>query len=79
MLVRRGHQEGLAIYTADPCYVQPPEALGLILGFSSMSVPDIREGMAILERVMSPLLQQAENNEANIANVVPLKRSLWGS
>ncbi|MBS0200097.1 MAG: PLP-dependent aminotransferase family protein [Proteobacteria bacterium] len=74
MLVRRCLQEGLGIYTVDPCYMQQPQALGLILGFSTMSVADIREGMAILERVMSPLLRQAESREANCANVVPLVR-----
>lgn len=73
-LVRRCLQEGLAIYTVDPCYMQQPEALGLILGFSSMGVPEIREGMAILEHVMAPLFRQAEDREANSANVVPLKR-----
>lgn len=79
MLVRRCLQEGLAIYTVDPCYMEQPDALGLILGFSSMSVPDIREGMAILERVISPLLTQAQYGEANSANVVPLKRLLRGN
>ncbi|MBW8824531.1 MAG: PLP-dependent aminotransferase family protein, partial [Xanthomonadales bacterium] len=74
MLVRRCLQEGLGIYTVDPCYLQQPEALGLILGFSSMSAADIREAMAILERVMSPLLRQAECRDAGSANVVPLKR-----
>ncbi|PNS08740.1 PLP-dependent aminotransferase family protein [Solilutibacter silvestris] len=74
MLVRRGHQEGLGIYTVDPCYLEPPGALGLILGFSTMSVADIREGMGILEHVMSPLLQQVTDNAANTGNVIPLKR-----
>ncbi len=51
-LLSRAANRGLGIYSVDPYYSHPPPRAGLLLGYANLSGSDIREGVALLARVL---------------------------
>jgi GntR family transcriptional regulator/MocR family aminotransferase len=43
---------GVGVYAVAPCYTQPPQRAGLLLGYTGMSETDIRAGIQRLARVV---------------------------
>ncbi|AXK72916.1 PLP-dependent aminotransferase family protein [Lysobacter sp. TY2-98] len=52
-LVRMAQQRGVGLYTVASSYLDPPDATGLIMGFSAMSTREIREAMEIVADCLS--------------------------
>ncbi len=51
-LIRRAAARGVGIYSVDRYFLSPPERGGLVLGYSSMSPPEIRRGVAELAKAI---------------------------
>jgi GntR family transcriptional regulator/MocR family aminotransferase len=43
--IRRAFDHGVAVYSVDPCYLSPPRAAGLMMGYACMPPKEIREGV----------------------------------
>lgn len=51
-LIRRAADRGVGIYSVEHYFLSPPERAGLVLGFSSLSLEEIRRGVAELAKVV---------------------------
>ncbi len=51
-LLARAAGRGLGIYSVEPYYSHPPQRAGLLLGYANLSEEEIREGVALLARVL---------------------------
>ncbi len=52
-LIRAAHERKLALYSIAPCYLQPPEGTGLIMGFSAMSPAELREAVPLFAKCLA--------------------------
>lgn len=43
--VRRAVEQSVAVYSVDPCYLTPPRAGGLLMGYASMLPKEIHQGV----------------------------------
>ncbi|CAM1000132.1 Transcriptional regulator [Rhodanobacter sp. Root179] len=54
-LIAYAHERGLGLYPMAPHYLEPPQRPGLLLGFCSLSVTELREAMRLLGDCMDEL------------------------
>ena len=47
VLIREAHARKLGLFSAAPCYLQPPEHAALLMGFAAMSVKEIRDAVQV--------------------------------
>jgi GntR family transcriptional regulator/MocR family aminotransferase len=52
-VTRRAMAVGVRVYSARPFYISPPKQAGLLLGYASLSEPEIREGILRLSTVLA--------------------------
>jgi GntR family transcriptional regulator/MocR family aminotransferase len=52
-LIRAAAERKLALYSIAPCYLQPPQRTGLIMGFSAMSPGEIRDAVALFAKCLA--------------------------
>ncbi|GAB3101005.1 MocR-like pyridoxine biosynthesis transcription factor PdxR [Lysobacter terrae] len=52
-LIRAAHERKLALYSIAPCYLQPPDRTGLIMGFSAMSPGELRDAVALFAQCLA--------------------------
>ena len=51
-VTRRAMAVGVRVYSARPFYISPPKRAGLLLGYASLSEPEIREGILRLSTAL---------------------------
>jgi GntR family transcriptional regulator/MocR family aminotransferase len=51
-LIQRAAAAGLGLYPVTPYFAQAPERAGLLMGYASLSEPEIRAGVRILGRLL---------------------------
>jgi GntR family transcriptional regulator/MocR family aminotransferase len=52
-LIRAARERKLALYSIAPCYLQPPDRTGLIMGFSAMSPGELRDAVALFAQCLA--------------------------
>jgi GntR family transcriptional regulator/MocR family aminotransferase len=57
-LIRLAQDRRLGLYSVAPCYLQPPEQAGLLMGYSAMSVPEIEAAVKLFGLCLDECLQQ---------------------
>jgi GntR family transcriptional regulator/MocR family aminotransferase len=50
--IRAAQERRLGLYSIAPCYLEKPEGTGLIMGFSAMSLNDIREAVPLFAQCL---------------------------
>jgi DNA-binding transcriptional MocR family regulator len=51
-VTRRAMAVGVRVYSARPFYISPPKQAGLLLGYASLSEPEIRKGILRLSTAL---------------------------
>lgn len=65
--ITRAAENGVAVYTVDPCYTVPPRTCGLVMGYASMTPEEIRSGVAALGRALgSSVIKVAPRNRQRV-------------
>jgi GntR family transcriptional regulator/MocR family aminotransferase len=59
-LIRAAAERKLALYSIAPCYLQPPDRTGLIMGYSAMSPGEIRDAVALFARCLALFPRRSE-------------------
>ena len=58
VLIRHAQERRLGLYSVAPCYLQPPEQAGLLMGYSAMSPKEIEQAVALFASCLDDCLRE---------------------